>query len=220
MAIFDKKTFRENYQKSAETFHRLGKTLKERSLVSSVGFEGGFAPNLPSDEDALSLLSESTDLKIALDLAGVSPKGITLAQIVQKYPVISLEDPAAEDDWETWSSLTSQFGSKVNIVGDDLLASNSERLVEAVDKKACNGVIIKPNQIGTVSETIKFSNLAKSSNLKTIVSHRSGETEDTFIADFAVGVGSDFVKFGAPSRGERIAKYNRLLRIEESLSGI
>lgn len=219
LAVFEKDDFRKSYQAAAEAFHRLGKILKERKLGSSVGFEGGFAPNLPSDEDALSLLVESGQLKIALDLAGIVPDLMNLAEIVKKYPVLSLEDPINEDDWEAWTNLTSSLGSQIKIVGDDLLASNTQRLIEAVDKKACNGAIIKPNQIGTVSEAIKFANLSKSSGLTTIVSHRSGETEDTFIADFAVGIGCDFVKFGAPSRGERIAKYNRLLRIEEKLSG-
>ncbi len=220
LAVFEKPSFKESYQMAAEAFHRLGKILKERKLGSSVGFEGGYAPNLPTDEDALSLLVESGQVQIALDLAGVIPDEMNLEEIVKKYPIISLEDPINEDDWEAWVALTATLGTKINIVGDDLLASNVERLIEAVDIKACNSVIVKPNQIGTVSEAIKFANLAKSSNLKTIVSHRSGETEDTFIADFAVGVGSDFVKFGAPSRGERIAKYNRLLRIEEKISGI
>jgi enolase len=151
-------------------------------------------------------------------MAGVVPNGLTVDSIVANYPIISLEDPIEEDDWDGWTEVTAKHGSKIMIVGDDVFASNSDRLREGVKRRAANAVIIKPNQVGTVTEAIEFTNLARENSYKLVVSHRSGETEDSFIADFAVGVGADFVKFGAPSRGERIVKYNRLLRIEEGLA--
>jgi len=209
--------FKECYRFASETFHKLKKLLKDRNLGVAVGAEGGFAPSLPSDEDSLRLIEESGQVKIAIDFAGIIPDNLPLEKYINEHPVVSVEDPAEEDDWEGWAKITATYGQKCLIVGDDIFASNTERLQEGVSKKVANAVIVKPNQIGTVMETIKFAKLAKSSNYKLVVSHRSGETEDPFIADFAVGLGADFVKFGAPSRGERVSKYNRLLRIEEEL---
>jgi enolase len=197
----------------------LKKILKDRKLPIAVGHEGGFAPSLPSDEDALKLIQEAGQVNMGLDLAGVVPNNMNLEDITTRYPIVSLEDPAGENDWEGWIALTQKLGQKILIIGDDLLASDIERLKQAVEKKAVNAVIIKPNQIGTVSEAIGFVKFAKQNSLRIVASHRSGETEDPFIADFAVGVAADFAKFGAPSRGERICKYNRLLRIEEELNG-
>lgn len=211
------KTFRENYQIASEQFHILKKTLKDRKLGVAVGHEGGFAPNLENDEQALQLLSELSNIKIALDMAGVIPKGMSIDDILVKYPIVSIEDPFGENDWQNWLELVEKYTSNILIVGDDLLATNKKRLEEAIVKKAVNAVIVKPNQVGTVTEAIDFAKLAKSNNFKLVVSHRSGETEDTFISDFAVGVAAEYLKFGAPSRGERVCKYNRLLRIEERL---
>lgn len=211
------KTFGENYQIASEQFHILKKTLKDRKLGVAVGHEGGFAPNLENDEQALQLLSELSNVKIALDMAGVIPKGMSIDDILVKYPIVSIEDPFGEDDWQNWLELVGKYTNNILIVGDDLLATNKKRLEEAIVKKAVNAVIVKPNQIGTVTEAIEFVKLAKSNNFKLVVSHRSGETEDTFISDFAVGVAAEYLKFGAPSRGERVCKYNRLLRIEERL---
>ena len=211
------KTFKDNYQIASEQFHALKKVLKERKLGIAVGHEGGFAPNLEGDEQALQLLAELSNVRIGLDMAGVVPKGMSVDDILVKYPIISLEDPSGEDDWNNWVELTKKYAKNILVVGDDLLATNKKRLEEAIAKQAVNAVIVKPNQIGTVTEAIEFTKLAKSNIFKTVVSHRSGETEDTFISDFAVGVAAEYVKFGAPSRGERVCKYNRLLRIEERL---
>jgi len=209
--------FNQNFQIASEQFHSLNKILKDRKLGVAVGHEGGFAPNLESDEQALQLLSELQNVKIALDMAGIVPKGMTVDDILAKYPIVSIEDPCGENDWQNWSDLMKKYKENILIVGDDLLATNISRLKDAITKASVNAVIVKPNQIGTVTDTIEFVKLAKSSGLKTVVSHRSGETEDAFIADFAVGIGSEYVKFGAPSRGERVSKYNRLLRIEQEM---
>jgi len=217
MVIPMAKTFKENYQIASEQFHELKKILKDRKFGVAVGHEGGFAPNLESDEQALQLLKELEGVKIALDMAGVLPKGMMIDDILVKYPIVTLEDPYGEDDWQNWSDLMKKYKSNILIIGDDLLATNKKRLEEAITKEAVNAAIVKPNQIGTVTEAIEFSKLAKSNNMKLVVSHRSGETEDTFISDFAVGVAAEYVKLGAPSRGERVCKYNRLLRIEEDL---
>lgn len=218
LVIPEKGSFAENYRHASEVFHNLKKILKDRNLGVAVGHEGGFAPSLPSDEDALKLIQEAGKIRMGLDLAGVVPNGMNLEELITRYPIVSLEDGIGEDDWEGWVNLTSKISDKCLVVGDDLLATNKDRLKEAIEKKAVSAVIVKPNQIGTVTEAIEFTNQAKSAGLRTVVSHRSGETEDTFISDFAVGVGADFAKLGAPSRGERIAKYNRLLRIEEELT--
>ena len=217
MVIPMKKTFKENYQVASERFHKLGTTLKDRKLGVAVGHEGGFAPNLESDEQALQLLSELEGIRIGLDMAGVIPKGMVIDDILVKYPIVTLEDPYSEDDWQNWTDLMKKYSKNILVIGDDLLATNSKRLEEAITKESVNAVIVKPNQIGTVTDAIVFAKLAKSNNMKLVVSHRSGETEDSFISDFAVGVAAEYVKFGAPSRGERVSKYNRLLRIEEGL---
>lgn len=218
LAIPEKNTFKENFVYASECFHRLKKILIDQKLAISVGYEGGFAPNLQNDEEALKLILASGKLRLALDMAGVQPPNLSVDYIIQKYPVVSFEDPIGEENWQDWSSLTAKYSEKALIVGDDLLATNSALLKKAIDQKAVNAVIVKPNQVGTVSEAIEFCIQAKAATLKIVASHRSGESEDTFIADFAVGVGADFVKFGAPSRGERVSKYNRLLRIEEELN--
>lgn len=217
LAISSKENFSENYRHASETFHALGKILKNRGVGVAVGHEGGYAPMLPSDEEAIKAIQEAGDMKIGLDMAGVVPNGLTIESIINTYGVISMEDPANEDSWDEWSEITRNYGSKALIIGDDIFATNVERLKEGVQKGAGNAVIVKPNQVGTISQTIDFAKNAKENNYKIVVSHRSGETEDTFIADFAIGIGADFVKFGAPSRGERVSKYNRLLRIEEAL---
>jgi enolase len=218
LSVYDQEKFSDSLRYASESFHSLGRIMKQKMLGNGVGFEGGYAPNHLSDAAALSLLVECGCRKLALDMAGVVPNGLTVDSIVANYPIISLEDPIEEDDWDGWTEVTAKHGSKIMIVGDDVFASNSDRLREGVKRRAANAVIIKPNQVGTVTEAIEFTNLARENSYKLVVSHRSGETEDSFIADFAVGVGADFVKFGAPSRGERIVKYNRLLRIEEGLA--
>lgn len=217
MIVPQKENFKENYRFASEVFHVLKKLLKDRNLGVAIGAEGGLAPSLPSDEDSLRLIEEAGQVKIAIDFAGVVPENVPLEKYINEHPVVSVEDPAEEDDWEIWAKITAQYGQKCMIVGDDIFASNTERLKEGIEKKAANAVIVKPNQVGTITETIGFVKMAREANYKIVVSHRSGETEDSFISDFAVGVGADFVKFGAPSRGERVSKYNRLLRIEEEL---
>lgn len=218
LVITEDETISERIRHGSELFHNLRKIIKNRGLDVAVGHEGGFAPNLSGDEDALKLIVEAGAKRMGLDFAGVVPEGLNLEYITSNYPVNTLEDPVDESNWDEWINVTSQLGQKALIIGDDIFCSSTERLKEGIEKKAGNAVIVKPNQIGTVTETIDFVNLAKQNNYQLVASHRSGETEDTFIADFAVGIGADYAKFGAPSRGERIAKYNRLLRIEEGLS--
>jgi len=215
LVIGSKKTMRENCQEASELFHKLGDLLKDRGLTVAVGHEGGFAPTLPSDEDALRLLQQTGATMLGLDLAGVIPKGVTLNKLVSTYPIKMLEDPAEEDDFDYWAEITQAFGKEILIVADDVFSSTTSRLEMGHEKGVANAVIVKPNQVGTISETIGFVKAAREKGYKMVVSHRSGETEDTFIADFAVGIGAEFAKFGAPSRGERVCKYNRLLRIEE-----
>ncbi|MDH4358547.1 MAG: enolase [Candidatus Berkelbacteria bacterium] len=217
LVVPEKEIFFDNYRLASELFHNLKKILKNRGLGSAVGHEGGFAPSLPSDEDALRLLQETGQLKIALDFAGAVPNELPLEKIASSYPVISFEDPVAEDDLEAWADVTKTYGNRILIVGDDVFSSSVSRFQEGVAKNIANAAIVKPNQIGTITEVIDFVKLAKSSNYKLVVSHRSGETEDSFISDFAVGIAADYAKLGAPSRGERVSKYNRLVRIEEEL---
>ncbi len=218
LAIGQKDNFKANYQEASELFHRLKDLLKDRGLTIAVGHEGGFAPNLPSDEDALRLLQQAGVTKIGLDMAGVVPKETTLSKLVSTYPIVLLEDPAEEDDFDYWAEITKTFSKDILIVADDIFSSTTSRLKMGHERGVANAVIVKPNQVGTISETIDFVKSAREMNYKLVVSHRSGETEDTFIADFAVGVAADYTKLGAPSRGERVCKYNRLLRIEELLS--
>ena len=210
-------------------------------LAINVGDEGGFAPPLRVPEEALNLILKAAKnlgyqnkIKIILDVAasqffvngkykmkfGVfTSEGLLryYSDLVQKYPVLGLEDPFSEEDWEGFQKITKKFGKKIAIIGDDLLTTNPERIKEAYNKKACNAIILKPNQIGTITEAIEAGRLAKSYGWKVFVKQRGGETNDDFIADLAVGLGAEGIMTGAPARGERVAKYNRLLKIEEEL---
>lgn len=238
-------SFKEALRYGAETFHALKKILSEKGLNTSVGDEGGFAPTLKNNEAALELIVEAIkkagyepgkDIYIAIDGAATelfkegkyqlksekreldSAEMVSLyAEWTQKYPIISIEDGLAEDDWDGYQLFTEKLGKKVQIVGDDLFVTNIERLKQGIQKKATNSILIKLNQIGTVTETIKAIDMAKEANYTAVVSHRSGETEDTTIADFVVGLGTGQIKTGSLCRSERIAKYNQLLRIEEEL---
>ncbi len=237
-------SFREGLRQCAEVYHRLAKILKAKSLSTGVGDEGGFAPNLSGEEEAIELILEAveaagykagTDFAIALDAASsewkADGKGYFLPKkklsrtadelieewkrLCEKYPIVSIEDPLDEEDWDGWKKLTEQLGSKVKLVGDDLFVTNPARLRKGIENGCANSILIKLNQIGTVSETLSAIALAKENGYGTIISHRSGETEDTFIADLAVAVNAGQIKTGAPCRSERTAKYNRLIRIEE-----
>ena len=238
-------SFAEALRMGTETFHHLKAVLKSKGLSTSVGDEGGFAPSLSSNEEALEIILEATektgysigsDLVLALDVAAseiykngiyhLESEGKALSaeelidyyiSLVKKYPIVSIEDGLAEDDWEGWQKLNTALGSTVQIVGDDLTVTNTVRLQRAIDEQVMNAILIKLNQVGTVSETINTIRLARKNGLATIVSHRSGETEDTFIADFSVAMGAGQMKTGSASRSERICKYNQLLRIEEEL---
>jgi enolase len=237
--------FHKAIQMSSEIYHSLRKVLEDKGLSTNVGDEGGFAPRLPSNKDALELILAAIDMSgykadqdlfIALDPAAstfyqdgkyvLSREGVTLdstemidyyVKLASDYPVISIEDGLAEDDWASWSLLTAQLGKQIQLVGDDLYATNIERLEKGIAQKASNSILIKPNQIGTLSETLAVIKRAQQAGWITIISHRSGETEDTTIADLAVASNAGFIKAGAPCRSERLAKYNRLLRIEEEL---
>ncbi len=239
------KTFKEALRAGAEIFHALKKILHERKLATTVGDEGGFAPSLPSNEAALEVVVEAItkagyeagkNVFIALDVAATElykdgkyelirdGKNLTSSEmvswyktLVEKYPIISIEDGLSEDDWEGYAELTKELGSKVQLVGDDLFVTNIERLAMGIEKHIANSILIKLNQIGTVSETIDSINMASKAKYTSIISHRSGETEDTTIADFAVGTGVGQIKTGSLSRTDRVAKYNQLLRIEEAL---
>jgi len=245
-------TFHQAMQMSSEVYHSLRKVLGDKRLSTNVGDEGGFAPQLPANKDALDLIltaidragyKAGQDLFIALDPAAstfyreakrhassgkyiLSREGITLnptemidyyVELASDYPVISIEDGLAEDDWVNWSLLTARLGKKVQIVGDDLYATNMKRLKKGIAQKTSNSILIKLNQIGTLSETLDVVKTARQAGWTTIISHRSGETEDSTIADLAVATNSKFIKSGAPCRSERLAKYNRLLRIEDEL---
>jgi enolase len=237
--------FHKAIQMSSEIYHSLRTVLEDKGLNTNVGDEGGFAPRLPSNKDALELIlaaidmagyKADQDLFIALDPAAstfyqdrkyvLSREGVTLdstemidyyVKLASDYPIISIEDGLAEDDWASWSLLTAQLGKQIQLVGDDLYATNIERLEKGIAQKASNSILIKPNQIGTLSETLAVIKRAQQAGWTTIISHRSGETEDTTIADLAVASNAGFIKAGAPCRSERLAKYNRLLRIEEEL---
>ena len=202
--------------------------LKSLLDVTNVGDEGGFAPNLQSDEEAIQIIIKAIeksgfkpgeDVSICLDVAAnelKTPKTIDYySELINKYPIKSIEDPFTEDDWDSWKQLTKK--TKIQIVGDDLFATNVKRLKKGIDEKSANAILIKLNQIGTVSETLAAIRLAQKSDFKTIISHRSGDTEDTFIADLAVATNSSQIKTGSLARSERVAKYNRLLRIEDEL---
>lgn len=242
-------SFREGLRYCTEVFHSLQALLKSKGLATSVGDEGGFAPDLASDEEAIRYILEAVkaagyepgkDFMLAIDAASsewksgkkgeyLLPKSgerFTSAELVEhwknlcdKYPIISIEDGLDEEDWEGWQLMTSELGSKVQLVGDDLFVTNTERLKKGIDLGCGNSILIKLNQIGSVSETLEAIKTAHKAGYTTIVSHRSGETEDTTIADLAVALNACQIKTGAPSRSERVAKYNRLLRIEEELGG-
>ncbi len=242
--------FKESMQMCVEIYQVLKQLLKQKGLSTSVGDEGGFAPDLENDEEAIKLILEAIDLaglkekdvKIALDVASsemreeakkIQKEGYYfwktdeyksknemidyIVKLTEKYPIMSIEDGLSEEDWKEWKELTSKIGKKVDLVGDDLFVTNKERLEKGIKNNVANSILIKPNQIGTLTETLETINLAKENGYKTIISHRSGETEDTFIADLSVAVNSQQIKMGAPCRSERVAKYNRLLKIEEEL---
>jgi len=240
MVIPQKKTFAENLVACNKIFHSLKKLIEKNYGPTELGDEGGFAPQIDKTEQALYLLKNSISddgSMIALDAAAsqffkdgkynIEKRELTkiellefYEQLVNNFPIISIEDPFSEDDWQGWEMMSSKIKnqkSKLLIIGDDLTTTNINKIKDAHNKSACNGVILKLNQIGTVSETIKASNLAKSFGWKTIVSHRSGETMDDFIADLAVGLGADFLKAGSPAKPERMVKYSRLLEIEQEL---
>ncbi|GAA2249498.1 phosphopyruvate hydratase [Herbiconiux moechotypicola] len=236
-------TFSEALRWGVETYHSLKSLLKSKGLSTGLGDEGGFAPELPNNREALDLILEAIaqagftpgrDVALALDVASTeffadgaySFEGKSLssaelsayyAELVANYPLVSIEDPLAEDDWEGWTHLTAELGSKVQLVGDDLFVTNPTRLADGIAKKAGNSILVKVNQIGTLTETLDAVSLAQRSGMTAILSHRSGETEDTTIADLAVATDAGQIKTGAPARSERVAKYNQLLRIEEEL---
>lgn len=240
------KKFSEALRMGAEVFQTLKKILKERGLTIAVGDEGGFAPKLKNNREALDLLVEAietagyrpgTDLGLALDIASssffinegyyqIDQRNLTAIEVIEyyqkllrDYPLCSLEDGLAEDDWENWDDLTRVLGDKLQIVGDDLFVTNLERIEAGIKRQSANAVLIKLNQIGTVTETARAIQLTQKAGWNAVVSHRSGETEDTFIADLAVGLNAGQIKTGSLSRSERIAKYNQLLRIEEDVKG-
>ncbi|MBE6662719.1 MAG: phosphopyruvate hydratase [Ruminococcaceae bacterium] len=239
-------SFSEGLRMGSEIYHTLGNILKGKRLASTVGDEGGFAPDLSSDEEAIELILEaiqkagfSTDaVRISLDVAASEwyHNGVYkvikrdqkytaeelsdyFISLTQKYPILSIEDPLDEEDFDSWKALTARAGNQTMLVGDDLFVTNSERLKKGITCGAANAILIKPNQIGTLTETLKVIRLAKENGYRFILSHRSGDTEDTTIADIAVATGAPFIKSGAPCRSERVAKYNRLLRIESALGG-
>lgn len=247
------KSFTECMRMSAEIYHTLKKVLKEKGLATGVGDEGGFAPNLSSDEEALALIVEAIgkagykpgeEVLLALDVAStemyeeakkIGKEGCYYfwktdelktveemidyeAKLVEKYPIISIEDGLAEEDWDGWKKLTERLGSKIQLVGDDLFVTNVKRLQKGIDLGVTNSILIKLNQIGTLTETLDAIELAKKNGYTAVVSHRSGETEDTTLADVAVATNAGQIKTGAPCRTDRVAKYNRLLNIEHDLA--
>ncbi|MDB2351185.1 phosphopyruvate hydratase [Candidatus Marinimicrobia bacterium] len=244
---FGARTFSDALRIGAEIFHSLKSELHKKRFNTAVGDEGGFAPNLRSNEEAIDIILNSIEkagykpgeeVFIALDVAASElfqdgkynleseNKAFSsdemveyLASLVKKYPIISIEDGLDENDWEGWTKLNKRLGKNIQIVGDDLTVTNIVRLQKAIDKKSMNSILIKLNQIGTVSETIQAVNLARQVGYGAVISHRSGETEDTFIADFSVAMGMGQIKTGSISRSDRVAKYNQLLRIEEELKG-
>ncbi|MEO8220745.1 MAG: phosphopyruvate hydratase [Specibacter sp.] len=236
-------TFSEGLRWGVEVYHNLKAVLQEKGLSTGLGDEGGFAPNLPSNRAALDLILEAikragyeagTDIGLALDVASseffkdgayqFEGKSLTAAEmsayyaeLVADYPLVSIEDPLDEDDWEGWKTLTDAIGEKVQIVGDDLFVTNPERLSRGIETKTANSLLVKVNQIGSLTETLDAVSMAQRAGYTTITSHRSGETEDTTIADICVATNAGQIKTGAPARSERVAKYNQLLRIEEEL---
>ena len=239
-------TFSEALRWGVEVYHALKKILSEKNLATGLGDEGGFAPDLPNNRAALDLIAQAIegagfklgqDIALALDVASTefydeasgtydfegSKRSADdmvayYAELLAAYPLVSIEDPLAEDDWAGWSKMTAELGDKVQLVGDDLYVTNPERLQRGIDDAAGNAILVKVNQIGTLTETMDAVSLAQRHGMKAIISHRSGETEDTFIADLAVATNAGQIKTGAPARSERVAKYNQLLRIEEELA--
>ena len=247
--------FTEALRWCAETYHTLKSILKERKLATAVGDEGGFAPNLSNDEEALELLVEAItkagfkpgeDIALATDIAStemyeeakkIGKEGCYyfwktdeiktademidwIVSLTEKYPLISIEDGLAEEDWESWKKLTEKVGDKVQLVGDDLFVTNVKRLQKGLDLKVANSILIKLNQIGTLTETLDAIELAKKNGYTAVVSHRSGETEDTTLADVVVATNAGQIKTGAPCRTDRVAKYNRLLNVEADLGDV
>lgn len=243
MIVPQARSFKEALRTASEVYHVLKEILQKKfgKIAVNIGDEGGFAPPINTAEEALDLLVKAINkagyknkVKIALDVAAsefyrkgkyemkkaVFTKEKLLAyylKLIKKYPISSIEDPFSQDDWDSFAAITEQTGRNITIIGDDLLCTNPERIKQAEDKQACNGIILKPNQIGTVTEALAAAKITKAFGWKIMVSHRSGETNDDFIADLAVGISADLIKSGAPARGERLAKYNRLLRIKEEL---
>lgn len=243
-------TFKEALRMGAEVYHALKKVLKDKGLSTGVGDEGGFAPNLESNKKAFDCILEAVkaagyvagkDIVLAIDAAAsefydedkkkyvLAGEGRELTseelskfyqELVSEYPIYSIEDGLAEDDWEGWKHLTELIGDKVQLVGDDFFVTNTKRLQEGIEKKSANSILIKLNQIGTITETLDAIELAKRHNYTAIISHRSGESEDSTIADLAVATNAGFIKTGAPARSERVAKYNELLRIEDELGDL
>jgi enolase len=222
------KSFKECMHMAFLVIKKLKKFLEDKNISTSVGDEGGFAPSLASDEEAIEVLMSAItqagfkpgkDISICLDVAANElkvPKSVEyFLDLTKKYPIKSIEDPFSEDDWNNWKTITQKIDSQ--IVGDDLFVTNAKRLEKGIKEKSANSILIKPNQIGTISETLDTIRLAQKHNFKTIISHRSGDSEDTFISDLAVATNSSQIKTGSLARSERVAKYNRLLRIEESL---
>jgi enolase len=239
-------SFSEALRWGAEVYHTLKKLLTEKGLATGLGDEGGFAPDLPTNRAALDLISEAiklagyklgTEIALALDVAsteffdeatasynfeGTMKTAAEMvayyAELLDNYPLVSIEDPLAEDDWTGWANITKELGEKVQLVGDDLYVTNPARLQKGIDMAAGNAILVKVNQIGTLTETMDAVRLAQTHGMNAIISHRSGETEDTYIADLAVATNAGQIKTGAPARSERVAKYNQLLRIEEDLA--
>ena len=243
--------FTECMQMGTEIYQVLKEILKQKDLSTAVGDEGGFAPNLERDEDAIELILDAVemagykkdkDVKIALDIASSEMRDAAkkiekegyyfwktkeyktkndmidyIVSLTEKYPIMSVEDGLGEEDWKEWKELTNKIGKRVDLVGDDLFVTNRKRLDKGIKSRVANAILIKPNQIGTLTETLETIKLARKNGYKTIISHRSGETEDTFIADLAVAVNAGQVKMGAPCRSERVAKYNRILQIEREI---
>jgi enolase len=236
-------TFQEALRYGAEVYHALKSVLKKKGLATGLGDEGGFAPSLPANAAALDLIGEAVaaagytlgdDIVLALDVAATefyrdgayvfegAPKSADemiayYANLVDSYPIVSIEDPLAEEDWAGWTAMTTELGRRIQIVGDDLFVTNPRRIARGIAEGAANAVLVKVNQIGSLTETFEAVEMAHRDGFRTMMSHRSGETEDTTIADLAVAVGSGQIKTGAPARSERVAKYNQLLRIEDEL---
>jgi len=239
-------SFSQSIRIGSEIYQKIKSIILKKGFQTTVGDEGGFAPNISKNSDAIDIICESIeksgyipgkDCVLGIDVAAselintdkkyfLERENITLSNLemiekfntwVEKYPIVSIEDGLSEDDWKGWEIMTKKLGKKILIVGDDLYATNPKLIERGISQKTSNAVLIKPNQIGTLKETFQSIKIAQNSNLTTIISHRSGETEDTFIADLAIGTNSKLIKSGAPARGERTAKYNRLLRIEELL---